>query len=412
MIRILFIWPPKVEYIFSIQKHYTNFGETISFLDQDGDFSIDVMDGSALLYFQWDFIEAYSKEYSYLIVYTDLHNAISSIKAAQQCKAISPKTITISYGQGTPYAPKTFLEEGFDAAITDPMYHISIKNFILFKEGKLKSSDLRGIHYKENSEIIEINEKHMLDVSKVSFPSLKKLPISQYKKISGRDQICFTVSRGCSFPCRFCRAPLDQGTNVSYRNLPDTLDYVEEVKDNYSSIKFIAASFTENRDWVMELCESIITRNLSFKWIATTRLELVDDELLRDMSKAGCIAIAFGLETLYTETQSNVDKNLPQNLVEKQVRLMHDNNIIPKAFIMLGIPGQSQLEINEMYGFLKRNKVEIRPKEYYPYHQLLNSHKKIELLRKFERESSYNNLIPGVSSLQFVKWLTDRTSVR
>src|SRR5689334_4755577 len=187
MSKVLFIWPPKVEYVFSIQKHYTNFGETISFLEQQG-LNVDVMDGSALLYFQWDFIQAYSKLYDFLIIYTDLHNSISAIKAAQLCKRISPSTIVISYGQGTPYIPETLLGNGFDASVIDPMYQKTILDFIKYKEGEKLESEMRGIYFQENGSLIKIEQKNILDVSQVAFPALDKIPVQQYKKISGRDQ--------------------------------------------------------------------------------------------------------------------------------------------------------------------------------------------------------------------------------
>jgi len=412
MTKVLFIWPPKIEYIFSIQKHYTNFGETVAYLDAQNDVEVDVMDGSALMYFQWNFIEAYSKEYDFMVVYTDLHNSISAIKAAHQCKEISPKTTIISYGQGTPYAPDIYIDQGFDAAVHDPMYQKSIADFISYKQGEVSKRMLKGISFKEKGSLVSIRDTHELDVAEVAFPALDKLPIGQYKQISGRDQVCFTVTRGCPYPCRFCRVPIDQGRKVSYRPVPDVVAYLKQVKDDFASIKLIAPTFTIDRDWVLELCSTIKEENLDVKWIVTTRLELLDHELLNAMSNAGCIAIAFGLETLYTSTQNRVDKQLEPEVVIKQVELIHSYGIIPKAFIMLGIPGQTREEIVELYDFLQKHRVEIRPKEYYPYETLLSSNDKIELLQKFERENVYNNRIPGVHTMQFVKWLSNRTSVR
>lgn len=411
MSNILFIWPPKIEYIFSIQKHYTNFGETIAYLEENG-CNVDVMDGSALLHFQWDFIQAYSKKYEYLIVYTDLHNAMSAIKAAQLCKKISPTTIIISYGQGASYVPETLIENGFDAVVIDPMYQKTIMDYIKYIEDNNYRTELRGIYFKEGGKLTKIEKRNVLDVSKVAFPALSKIPVKQYKQISGRDQVCFTVARGCPYPCHFCRVPMDQGKKVSYRPIPDIVDYVKEVKDNFKSIKFIAPTFTVDREWVLNLCESILSSGVQSKWIVTTRLELLDKELLDMMSRAGCIAIAFGLETLYSETQKSIDKNLPVDFVTSQVNLLHSSGIIPKAFIMLGIPGQTAKEIEDTYMYLRNNNIEVRPKEYYPYDELLSTDDQLGLLRRFEREDVYNTPIPEVSPSRFVDWLSDRTTVR
>ncbi len=412
MISILIIWPPKIEYIFSIQKHFASFGETVAYLDQITDFNVDVMDGSALQYFQWDFIEAYSRQYDFLVIYTDLHNSISSIDAAKQCKDISTDTVTIAYGRGVHYAPEVFLENGFDAAVIDPMYQTAIEKYIRYKTENSDLSELKGIYFREGNHTIQIDDKYEFDISKIAFPALGKLPIEQYKNISGRDQLCFTVAKGCSYNCRFCRVPLGEGRSIFHRRVDDIVEYTESVKDGFSSVKLLAPTFTAERVWVMELCEAILKADLKFKWIVTTRLELLDAEMLEMMSKAGCIAIAFGIETLYVETQSRIDKYLPREFMIKQFRLIHSAQIIPKAFVMLGIPGQTTTEIEEMYMLLKANRVEIRPKEYYPYELMLTNSNKLDMLRFFERNSVYKTRISDVSTLQFVKWLADRTAIR
>ena len=292
------------------------------------------------------------------------------------------------------------------------MYQKSILDFILYKQGKLTKNKLKGIWFWENGKICKISEFHKHDIKDIAFPALDKIPVKQYKKISGRDQICFTTMRGCIYSCRFCRVPIADSQIVSYRPIHDIIEYVKLVKDDFASVKFISANFTVHRDWVLEFCEKVLSANLRFKWIVTTRIELIDEELLLMMSKAGCICIAFGMETLYEETQRRIDKYVPRAYLTNQINLLHKYSIIPKAFIMLGIPGQGIEEIEEMYAFLKIHNVEIRPKEYYPYDLLADSSNKLDILREFERDGVYKNPIPDVDTLQYVKWLTDRTTIK
>jgi radical SAM superfamily enzyme YgiQ (UPF0313 family) len=412
MTKILIIWPPKIEYVFSIQKHYTYFGETIAYLDRCPEFNIDVMDGTAFLYSQWDFIEAYSREYDFLVIYTDLHNSMSSIKSANICKSISANTNIIAFGEGTSFAPEVYLENGFDAVIVDPMYEKGIQNYIYFKMGIVDLGQLRGVYFISNDKMVKINDTYTHDISDISFPALDKIPVNQYKKISGRDQLCFSVARGCYYKCRFCRVPVANRYTESRRKIEDIINYIKLVKDDFASIKFIAPTFTANRPWVIQLCKELINAGVNIKWIVTTLIELLDDELVKLMSQAGCIAVAFGLETLYVETQSNIDKKIPTDILLKKVNLLHENNIIPKAFVMLGIPSQTQTEIDEMFKFLKMNNIEIRPKEYYPYENFFTTQSKLALLDFFERDDAYKIAIPGMSKNQFIKYMLDRTSVR
>lgn len=413
MPRILYIWPPKVEYIFSLQKHFTDFGETLSYLAACPDVEIDVMDGSALLHFQWEFVQAYARDYDYLIVYTDLHNGMSAIRAMKQCKRISPKTVAVSFGHGTPYIVDTLLSAGFDAAIVDPLYHRAVVSYIRARDHGVDQSALRGIAVALTGGVVHPADP-LPDQCDLPYPALDRLPIEQYKRVSGRNQLCFTVAKGCPFNCRFCRVPLVEGRRTAHRPVNDVVSYATTHAADYASVKFIAPTFTADFAWVLELCGEMRRQKAQFSWIVTTRLELLNEELLEAMSAAGCIAVAFGLETLYVETQLNVDKRMPKEVLRKQVALMHRHRIIPKAFVMLGIPGQTPREVSEMYMFLKAEGVEIRPKEYYPYERLLTAtaEEKARLLHFFERDDVNKGEMPGVTTGEFVRLLSDRTAVR
>ena len=415
MINILVIYPPKIEYIFSIQKHYTDFGETISYLDNEKLFNVDVMDGTALIYFQFDFIKAYSKAYDYLIIYTDLHNSITAMKTANLCKKISPQTKIISFGQGAPYAKDIYINNGFDAVVFDTLDYRMIKNYILLDKKIINDNkNIKGIYYKNDNKIIKIEKISKIeDINELPFPNLSKLPTKKYKEISGRNQLCITVAKGCPFNCNFCRVPINEGNNVKYKNIDDILNFIILNIKNFESVKLIAPTFTANRKWVIKFCKKIIEKNIRFKWVVTTVVKLLDEELIHYMSKAGCIAIAFGLETISINTQKVINKIQPLEDVKKVAFWMHKYSITPKAFIMLGIPNQTKDEILLMYKFLNDNKIQIRPKEFYPYNKILTvSYKeKLEYLEKFERFEVYENKIKDISTKEFISLLTNRTRI-
>lgn len=415
MPRILFLWPPKLEYIFSLQKHHTGFGETLAALSASEGFEVDVMDGSALMHVQWDFLAAFARGYDYLVVYTDLHNSISAMRAAQQCKRIAPETVTISYGQAVPYAWQTLLQQGFDAAILDSIYHRAIISFIRSRLGQTGKGQLSGVAFLDGTgNPVHVSAEPIGSIADHPYPALDRLPVEQYKRVSGRNQLCFTVAKGCPYNCRFCRVPIAEGRRTKYRPVSDVVEYASSAGRDFASVKFIAPTFTADGKWVRSLCREIGHRGTHFKWIVTTRVELLDEELVSDMAGAGCAAIAFGLESLYAETQSRIDKVIPRESLLRQVSLMHQYGIIPKAFVMLGIPGQTASEVEEMFRFLKDHGIEIRPKEYYPYQLLTDApeHGKLQLLRLFERDDVNKMGMEGVQTGDFVRWLTHRTAIR
>ncbi|PXF51477.1 MAG: hypothetical protein C4B55_03610 [Candidatus Methanophagaceae archaeon] len=47
----------------------------------------------------------------------------------------------------------------------------------------------------------------------------------------------------------------------------------------------------------MEVCERILEERIKIKWFCDSRVELVDEELLKIMRKSGCIGISYGVES-------------------------------------------------------------------------------------------------------------------
>ena len=55
--------------------------------------------------------------------------------------------------------------------------------------------------------------------------------------------------------------------------------------------------FTVNRAQVVELCELIISSGLKVSWTCNSRVDYVDEEMLRLMGRAGCWYISWGIES-------------------------------------------------------------------------------------------------------------------
>lgn len=66
---------------------------------------------------------------------------------------------------------------------------------------------------------------------------------------------------------------------------------------NVKWIEFVDELFTIKRDRVSHLCGEIIRRGLDFRWGIQTCANMIDEELLVLMKKAGCRKISIGVET-------------------------------------------------------------------------------------------------------------------
>jgi len=131
---------------------------------------------------------------------------------------------------------------------------------------------------------------------------------------------------------------------------------IEYLVDRYKidGLYFHDETFTLNRKWVMEICEEM--KVLDLKWGCQTRVNLVNDELLKAMKASGCIQIDFGIESASKRMLKLLKKGITAEQSRKALALTKQNGIKSFASFMLGLPGETEEDIIENVKFLKKVK--------------------------------------------------------
>lgn len=170
------------------------------------------------------------------------------------------------------------------------------------------------------------------------------------------------TSRGCPWACTFCGAESQWGRGFRAHSVGYTLDAIETVLARLP-VKMLLVkddTFTTNRKRVLELCRGIRDRGLSFLWSCDTRVDLLTDELLREMRLAGCQRISLGVESGSQEIIRNVDKKITVDEILASTELAKKYGIRVRYFMMLGNRGETSETFRETLEFLER----ARPHEY------------------------------------------------
>jgi anaerobic magnesium-protoporphyrin IX monomethyl ester cyclase len=224
------------------------------------------------------------------------------------------------------------------------------------------------------------------------FPAFDLLPMEEYKKIHP-NQIEFSVQRGCVFNCPFCSEKFKISENKTYQRDPEEI--VKFIKENPGYYYYFdATTFTQNRQWVKELCEKLEPLNIN--WRTVTRINQIDEEIANILSKAGCDKIGFGVETFSKEDQIKFNKPMTPEIVKKHSEILSNEGIIPRAFFILGLPGQTKEDILETQKKIEELGIEYRWKEYIPFEKVLSA-KTIEDFQIFERSIFPKHQIKGLS---------------
>ena len=174
------------------------------------------------------------------------------------------------------------------------------------------------------------------------FPGLASLAVPpQKQKIA-----CATMSRGCLFNCTFCTTPFVWMRKFYTRSPQNMADELEQLVDKgYNLIYFQDETFTTRPKVILELCKTIIERDIKISWTCLTRLSTLNDELLKWMHRAGCFYMAVGVEAASDETLGKIDKKLNTQQVREKVKMVRSHNISICGLMMIGYPWETEEQI-------------------------------------------------------------------
>jgi anaerobic magnesium-protoporphyrin IX monomethyl ester cyclase len=168
-------------------------------------------------------------------------------------------------------------------------------------------------------------------------------------------------SRGCPFQCYYCSRP-SISRQVRYRSVKNMLEEIGQyLEEGINQINFQDDTFTMNRGKVIELCREIISENIRIKWGCNTRIDLVDDELLRMMKKSGCKQINFGIESGSERLRKEIihKGNFTNNEIEAVFALCRKNKIEIACYFMLGHPTETKEELFETKKMILNSGIDI-----------------------------------------------------
>ena len=164
------------------------------------------------------------------------------------------------------------------------------------------------------------------------------------------------TSRGCPMHCTFCSSSLMWGKRVRFHSAEYVLEMLETAINRHSQriISFKDDTFTANKSRVLAICEGIRRRQLEFIWSCDTRADYLDEELLYEMRRAGCIRISVGVESASNIILNNIKKRLSLDQLFEVTRAAKKYGIQIRYYMMVGNRGETQETFQQSLDFINR----------------------------------------------------------
>ena len=304
-----------------------------------------------------EFLE--NKSFDVVGIPTMTFTLIDVFKTVQLVKSIWPKAIVVLGGPHIHLFPnETINLPGVDFAIMGEAEFSFLKLLKYLEKQEKLLEKVPGLVYKNKEGKIFVNKfEPIVDLDKVPFPKREMLNIKSYTSLLSRGSVCTSIisSRGCPFKCSFCDRPLSPVTSYfrfrSPKNVVDEICYCLEygIKD----FLFYDDTFTVNRTRVIKICEEILNRDIKIRWDIRTRVDLVDEDMLFMLKKAGCVAIHYGVEAGNDRILKIIKKGFTIKKVKEIFSLTRKVGFNILAYFMIGLPSETKEDIQDTFDLAK-----------------------------------------------------------
>lgn len=330
---------------------------------QENNIDVEILDASAEDMDFKDVEKELLKRKPDLVALTALTPTIGrALETAQVVKETLPDSIVVMGG----YHPtfnfiETLEDENVDIVIRGEGEYIML-NLVQALENQSSLHDVKGIVFEDkNSKEIVVNPEAPLiqDLDELPFPALNLLPMNKYRLLDMDTHMTTMITtRGCPMQCSFCSSAAMHGKKIRERSIENIVDEIEYLKTNYDidTIAFMDDTFTLKKRKVMAICDEILKRNIEIMWGCTSRVDTLDEKLLKKMKEAGCITIFIGVESADQQQLDNMCKNTTIAKIENAFKIARKLKIRTIASVALGMPGDTKEIMNKTVKFVHKLK--------------------------------------------------------
>lgn len=283
-----------------------------------------------------------------------------SVNLAKELKKQIPEVPIAIGGPHITVLKEEAFENCFDYAFIGEAEKSWEKFLDIYEKGK-DISQVGGILYRYKKEVKFTGPAEPIgDINDLPIPSRHLLKPENYNLGTLQGTKRFTsimTMRGCPFKCIFCSTKVF-GKDTRRRSPEKVIQEIKECKEKYGieHLYFLDGTLTLNRQHILDICDLLIKENLGITWEGGTRANLVDEELIKKMAKAGLIRLSFGLESVDENIRIIMKKKVPLEGYTEANRLTNKYGIETLNSCMIGLPGETEETIRKTLRFLRESK--------------------------------------------------------
>ncbi|MBN1433850.1 radical SAM protein [Candidatus Fermentibacterales bacterium] len=198
------------------------------------------------------------------------------------------------------------------------------------------------------------------DLDSIPFPARDVVDYDSYLR-EGMAEYGMVTSRGCPFHCIYCKPSTDLifGGGIRRRSAGNVVEEAAGLADlrGSDSIRVFFKDDTITMHpvgWFELFRDGLRDRGIRLEWHCNSRVDTVTEEKVRVMAESGCHCISFGVESGSQRILDFYRKGTTPGQAVRAFDWCHDYGIEATANLMIGLPIETEEDIEATYELLKR----------------------------------------------------------
>jgi len=274
----------------------------------------------------------------------------NTLRLSRLCKEILPDSVLIVGGAYPTVYPKSLIEQSsaIDVEVVGEGELTVVELVNTFGNGH-NLSGVKGIVFRDGAGGIKQTALRELieDLDSLPFPAFHLFDMDAYQPPPGmffRQPLRHMITtRGCPFKCVFCDDRVIWRGRCRMRSAENIVAEMKLLVSHHGAreIQFYDDTFTVNKRRILRLCELLIPKKLNLIWRCSSRVDTVDEEMLKTMHAAGCRSISYGIESGDDEILKKMGKGTTVAQARDAVKWTNNAKIQAKGFFMMNFPGET-----------------------------------------------------------------------
>jgi len=313
----------------------------------------------------------------HIIAYTAVSSQFMYIKEISDKirEMFQNEIVQVCGGVHTTIFPESVLEaKGLDGIFIGESER-AFSDFLDRVANDLSYKDVNNFAYNDNGHLVRNSLYPLItNLDDLPFPERTKYG---YERFINRDGYAvFMFSRGCPYNCTYCSNHAiakcyDMKANLPrYRSPDNCIEEIQQLISDYSikSVYVGDDTFGLDKQWMKEFCDKYAEK-IKLPLLCQLRVNIVNEELLISLKKAGCVHVNCGVESGNSYIRNKIMK---RNISEKQITqayaLFKKYGMTSNAINIIGLPHET---IDNVWDTIKLNR-KINPTSsgvniFYPY---------------------------------------------